>query len=82
MPRWREDPELTAGRLQALQLMRQWSGSGATVLDPDPVFNFPDHSIRYYGAAGVFYADAHHLNSLGSMELKPLLEPFIRQLAK
>ncbi len=81
MPAFREPADEIAGRRQAMSIFRERAGSRLTVLDPEPLLTNPDGSLRYFSDSGVLYADDNHLNSLGSMELKPLLEPFFVQLA-
>jgi hypothetical protein len=82
MPRLLEHPAVTAKRRLALGILQSCAPTNVFVLDPDPIFHQSDQSLRYFNAHGLLYFDMHHLNSLGSLELKPLLEPFFQSAAQ
>ena len=82
MPVFQEHPATTALRHDALAILSQAASTNVFVLDPDPIFHNPDGSIRYYSGKGVFYYDDNHVNPLGATELKPLLEPFFKEMAR
>jgi len=82
MPRLLELPDVTAKRRLALKIFQNYGITNLSIIDLDPVLHNPDQSLHYYNTNGILYFDDHHLNSLGSMELKPLLEPFFKSINK
>jgi hypothetical protein len=74
----------SASELRSLTtaLLRRAADRRVVIIDPTSQFQNPDGSIRYYNCAGALYRDNHHLNPLGAMELKPLLEPYFRALPR
>jgi len=81
MPQLQEPAEATATRQKGRMFLQSCAQSNVTILDPAPIFQNQDHSLRYYGSKGIFYFDYLHLNSLGSMELKNLLEPLFKDMS-
>jgi hypothetical protein len=74
-----EPPQTKQARHNALALFQTYSN--IIVLDPDPWFLGTNHTVRYFNGRHLLYADSHHLNSYGAMELAPALEPFFKKLA-
>jgi len=81
MPRLLEHPDITAQRRLALKIFQNCRITNLFIIDPDALFHNPNQSLRYYTTNGILYFDDHHLNSLGSMELKPLFEPVFQSIA-
>ena len=82
MPHLVEHPAVTSLRMAAMQIFAGCAPTNMSIVDPEPLFHTPDHGLRYYSDRGLFYFDDHHLNSIGSVELKPLLEPFFKEVAR
>ena len=82
MPALREPRWITSRRRRALALFKSFSFPKVTIVDPDPVYLNPDQTARYFDADGCFYYDGDHLNATGAMQMKPLLEPFFKELAR
>jgi hypothetical protein len=81
MPQLLEPAEVTAERHQALALFQNSTYTNVIILDPTLLLQNADHTLRYYNSRGILYFDYNHLNSLGSMELKPLFEPYFKNMA-
>jgi peptidoglycan/LPS O-acetylase OafA/YrhL len=81
LPKFSEAPDTLELRQTTTALLRRAATPQATVLDISPPFQNPDGSIRYYNDDGPLYRDNHHLNRLGVLELRPLLEPCFQALA-
>jgi hypothetical protein len=81
LPRFSEEPRTLELRRTTTALLRRAVGPNATIIEISPPFQNPDGSIRYYNEVGLLYQDNHHLNRLGVLELRPLLEPFFQTLA-
>jgi peptidoglycan/LPS O-acetylase OafA/YrhL len=82
LPEFWEDPATLQLRLSTTALLRRAANPKVTIIDISPPFENPDGSIRYYSEAGGLYRDNNHLNQLGALELRPLLEPFFQGIAK
>ncbi len=81
LPSFLEEPETLEMRQSTTALLHRSANPKVAIIDISPPFQNPDGSIRYYSEAGPLYQDNHHLNRLGVLELRPLLEPFFQALA-
>jgi peptidoglycan/LPS O-acetylase OafA/YrhL len=78
LPKFSEMPKVLKLREDTTALLRRAADPKTTVIEVTPRFKNPDGSIRYFNEAGGFYRDNNHLNRLGVLELRPLLEPFFQ----
>lgn len=82
LPVFSETPWIFDLRQSTTALLRRAANTNVVVIDTSLLFENPDGSIRYFNDSGGFYRDSNHLNRLGVMQLRPLLEPFFQDLAK
>ena len=75
LPVFFERPEDSARRRRASAFFASLNGPGLNVIDPAGNFLHPDGSIRYYNEEVVLYQDDDHLNRVGALEIKSLIEP-------
>jgi peptidoglycan/LPS O-acetylase OafA/YrhL len=80
-PKFSEEPGILDLRRSTTALLRRAANPNVTVIETSPLFQNADGSIRYYNDAGALYRDNNHLNQLGVLELRPLLEPFFQAIA-
>jgi len=81
LPRLFEETGMLDMRLSTTALLRRAANPKVTIIETSPLFQNPDGSIRYYNEAGVFFSDNNHLSRFGALELRPVLEPFFKEVA-
>jgi peptidoglycan/LPS O-acetylase OafA/YrhL len=82
LPKFHEACASSEMRSATTALLRRAADPRVSIIDVTPRFENPDGSIRYFNCIGALYQDNHHLNPIGAMELKPLLDPYFQAIAR
>jgi len=83
MPSLAESPSETERRHRSVALFSSVSSKDEKliVVNPEALFRRRDGTINYWTSDGLFYWDDNHMSPRGAERLRPILEPYFREIA-